>query len=568
MGESLFVLLLLSGLSWSSSAVSRQYHYMNLRMSRSDARSYYRERFTDLATVDTMDDVNRLINSVDAGYNGSVWIGLKRGTEKRWVWSNGEDTIAQYNDWGPGEPVSGNDCVFLNRTWLTANCSDLRGSLCIDDTGQQANHPRVQDLVTVSACQEMILGNGLHTAVTYSSLLSAMEITERLKSMELESNSKISWIKSKDGEVFHQEINHTEKCHAMFSQNQNLDILVNIYPGLSWSSSAVSRQYNYMNLRMSWSDAQNYCRERFTDLATVDTMDDVNRLINSVDAGYNGSVWIGLKRGTQKRWVWSFGDDTIAQYNDWGPGEPVSGNDCVYLNRTWLTAKCSDLRGSLCVNSRGNYGIILLDQSWSEAQTYCRQNSLDLVTIRSADQEISLVKIVIKYTHLWIGLYRDSWEWSDKWNRSFRYWAPGQPSQSAGSADCVGMSRNDSGQWAPYSCDLQQPFICYGDDKLIRKQTVRLKLSCDGNCKLNDSSLQTAVLNQVTKRLKSMELESSSKISWIKSKDGEVFHQQNNHTEKCHAMFSQIQNLDIFKSIWLQTGTGNLRQAVLDTCIK
>ncbi len=56
-----------------------------------------------------------------------------------------------------------------------------------------------------------------------------------------------------------------------------------ILTGLFWSSSALSRQYHYINVRMSWPEAQSYCRERFTDLATVDSMDDVNRLVNIVD---------------------------------------------------------------------------------------------------------------------------------------------------------------------------------------------------------------------------------------------------------------------------------------------
>ncbi|KAL0201648.1 hypothetical protein M9458_004835, partial [Cirrhinus mrigala] len=64
-----------------------------------------------------------------------------------------------------------------------------------------------------------------------------------------------------------------------------------------------------------------YCREWFTDLATVESMDDVNRLVNIVDAEYSGSVWIGLKRGTQKRWVWSNGENKT-QYNNWASGEP------------------------------------------------------------------------------------------------------------------------------------------------------------------------------------------------------------------------------------------------------
>lgn len=113
-------------------------------------------------------------------------------------------------------------------------------------------------------------------------------------------------------------------------------------------------------------------------------------------------------------------------------------------------------------------------------------------------------------------------------NLSFRHWDAGQPSQSSGSGDCVGMSRNNSGKWAQYSCDLQQPFICYGADTLIRKQIVRLKLSCNGKCTLNDPSLQTAFLNMISEKLKSMGLK-SDKMSWIRREDGEVFHQERKH---------------------------------------
>ncbi|XP_067309546.1 lymphocyte antigen 75-like [Pseudorasbora parva] len=127
-------------------------------------------------------------------------------------------------------------------------------------------------------------------------------------------------------------------------------------------------------------------------------------------------------------------------------------------------------------------------------------------------------------------LFLDSWEWSDKWNLFFRNWAAGPPSQSSGSGDCVGMLTTNSGKWAQYSCDLQQPFICYHVEK--RKQIVRLKLSCNGECTLNDPSLQTAILKEINEKLKSMGLENDSKISWTKGEGEEVFHQIN-HTMSC-----------------------------------
>uniref|UniRef100_A0A8C1J191 Si:ch211-195j11.27 n=2 Tax=Cyprinus carpio TaxID=7962 RepID=A0A8C1J191_CYPCA len=131
MDGSLFVLLLLSGLFWSSSALSRPYHYINVRMSWPEAQSYCRSKYTDLATVDSMDDVNRLVNIVDAGYSGSVWIGLKRGTQKRWGWSNGENTTSQYYNWDSGQPNGDEDCVSTYAgVWHDMLCSDERYFVC------------------------------------------------------------------------------------------------------------------------------------------------------------------------------------------------------------------------------------------------------------------------------------------------------------------------------------------------------------------------------------------------------------------------------------------------------
>uniref|UniRef100_A0A673HAT5 C-type lectin domain-containing protein n=1 Tax=Sinocyclocheilus rhinocerous TaxID=307959 RepID=A0A673HAT5_9TELE len=60
-----------------------------------------------------MDDVNRLVNVVDAGYSGSVWIGLKRGKQTRWVWSDGENTTSQYYNWASGQPNEDGFCTAI-----------------------------------------------------------------------------------------------------------------------------------------------------------------------------------------------------------------------------------------------------------------------------------------------------------------------------------------------------------------------------------------------------------------------------------------------------------------------
>lgn len=53
-----------------------------------------------------------------------------------------------------------------------------------------------------------------------------------------------------------------------------------------------------VHLSVRSGETQSYCRERYTDLATIDSMED------SVGSGYRGSVWIGLLKEDSVRWYW------------------------------------------------------------------------------------------------------------------------------------------------------------------------------------------------------------------------------------------------------------------------
>ncbi len=110
-----------------------------------------------------------------------------------------------------------------------------------------------------------------------------------------------------------------------------------------------------MNESMTWQDAQSYCRARFTDLATADTMNDVRRLVNTVDPGYSGSVWIGLHTGTEYHWVWSLGEGTISNNSIWNPGEPNGDGACVScFNGSWYDESCSTVLPFVCFNGESS----------------------------------------------------------------------------------------------------------------------------------------------------------------------------------------------------------------------
>nr|XP_055057218.1 C-type mannose receptor 2-like [Misgurnus anguillicaudatus] len=303
--------------------------------------------------------------------------------------------------------------------------------------------------------------------------------------------------------------------------NMNLFVLF-LLSGLLCSASGLWREYQYINISMSWTEAQSYCREIYTDLATVDSMDDVNRMMKKVNDGYRGSVWIGLQTANQKRWVWSNGEDNIS-YNQWAPEEPFGSGDCVILySNASYDYPCETPLSSVCYNESNGYVIINDVKNWTDAQSYCRQYHTDLAFVHNSREQLQLYAAVVDFWKwAWIGLFLDSWQWSDQWNLAFRNWAPGQQFQRLG--DCVAMSTTDSGKWVQYSCDQKYHFICHGVDKLVQKQTVRLKLSNDGKHNLTDPLLQTAIMNEINIKLKNLGVE-NTQIKWRKDEDGEVFH--------------------------------------------
>lgn len=42
-------------------------------------------------------------------------------------------------------------------------------------------------------------------------------------------------------------------------------------------------------------------------------MDNMNRLINTVDSRYNELAWIGLEKGESKTWHWSLADSEFIE---------------------------------------------------------------------------------------------------------------------------------------------------------------------------------------------------------------------------------------------------------------
>uniref|UniRef100_A0AAR2IWT4 C-type lectin domain-containing protein n=1 Tax=Pygocentrus nattereri TaxID=42514 RepID=A0AAR2IWT4_PYGNA len=102
----------------------------------------------------------------------------------------------------------------------------------------------------------------------------------------------------------------------------------------------LARHYYFVSESKSWTEAQTYCRKRFTDLATVDSVEDMSSLMKAVVAGYSG-YWIGLTQAGQQHWGWSTGDEILSNFSNWDAGRPNGNGWCAFtVDGVWRDYDC------------------------------------------------------------------------------------------------------------------------------------------------------------------------------------------------------------------------------------
>uniref|UniRef100_A0A8C5EGW2 C-type lectin domain-containing protein n=1 Tax=Gouania willdenowi TaxID=441366 RepID=A0A8C5EGW2_GOUWI len=117
---------------WSYSTCL-QYHYVADQKTWTEAQTYCRQTYADLATIENKEQNDQLLDTItSAGQSSEVWMGLYSTID--WRWSDGFSGVgANYRNWGHGHPnfhSAAEFCVLVINVWYDVLCSDKARFVC------------------------------------------------------------------------------------------------------------------------------------------------------------------------------------------------------------------------------------------------------------------------------------------------------------------------------------------------------------------------------------------------------------------------------------------------------
>ncbi|XP_055362990.1 C-type mannose receptor 2-like [Betta splendens] len=269
------------------------------------------------------------------------------------------------------------------------------------------------------------------------------------------------------------------------------------------SSSHLLRVYYFINNPKTWPEAQQYCRDTYTDLATVSDWADTYKLSSLMTASVP-YVFMGLCRN----WGWSVPDvngykEAALTYSNWGsaPGWQLL---CGKMTGTgqWFAIDCSSTLFFFCYNESATniaerFTLIETLQTWDVAQNYCISLYTDLAKIQNQLENAQL-QMMLDGGDAWIGLTGLSWQWSDYSIPSFIPWKPQEP-MLGGVLDCTALHfGGTSFGMLDANCYTPETFFCYSAAEA--RQRVRLQLNSSADMK--DPAVIMSILRQIEEMLR------------------------------------------------------------------
>ncbi|KAK7879747.1 hypothetical protein WMY93_030674 [Mugilogobius chulae] len=152
--------------------------------------------------------------------------------------------------------------------------------------------------------------------------------------------------------------------------------------------------------------------------------------------------------------------------------------------------------------------LVSENKKWLEALYFCREKHTDLIAGPQLQQ--------LPNNWYWIGLFRDSWVWSDGNSSSFRNWDVSETVLSNGwnpnTPQCARLSEQK--RWKSEDCNQKRPFICYGDHVILIKQNLSFEDALV-YCRRNHRDLAVMSHRQLQRMVRERAKKADTPMVWV-----------------------------------------------------
>ncbi|MGH0156410.1 UNVERIFIED_CONTAM: hypothetical protein FKN15_031403 [Acipenser sinensis] len=183
-------------------------------------------------------------------------------------------------------------------------------------------------------------------------------------------HDKENWQWSSGGDVIYSNWEPYLFCASVNSEGEWEDSLCsqgNYFMCYSETSN-ITERYTLIEVRKTWTEAQQYCREHHTDLVSIKNASENEEIVKKAQGK---PFWIGL---FNEPWKWSHQGDnyTFHTWSKWEPDNLGGDENCVMMSKTggWTDTGCNSQKSFFCcegedpVQTVFSFNSVIFNRSW------------------------------------------------------------------------------------------------------------------------------------------------------------------------------------------------------------